>query len=209
MKRLTATTVIVILLFSLVSCSKVGECGIKSITLTSEEKQIKLTEGETSDNLSFVAETDDLDTDDIEFVTNDPSVAYATYVKVHGENEVIFRINAVEKGMTSVYFRTRDRTVVSDKITVYVSESSVAQTEEAVEPRAMPSDGDTAQSETDNEQIAEDNEPAPANPNGDIAYVTPTGKRYHLRKTCAGKNAKEITLDEAKKTYTPCKKCAQ
>ena len=86
MKRLTATTVIVILLFSLVSCTKVGECGIKSITLTSEEKQIKLTEGETSDNLSFVAETDDLDTDDIEFVTNDPSVAYATYVKVHGEN---------------------------------------------------------------------------------------------------------------------------
>ncbi|MDD7393868.1 MAG: hypothetical protein PUG24_05685 [Eubacteriales bacterium] len=55
MKRLTATTVIVILLFSLVSCSKVGECGIKSITLTSEEKQIKLAEGETSDELSFVA----------------------------------------------------------------------------------------------------------------------------------------------------------
>ena len=209
MKRLTATTVIVFLLFSLVSCSKVGECGIRSIKLTAEERQLKLTEGETSDELSFVAETDDLDTDDIEFVTNDPSVAYATYVKVHGENEVIFRINAVEKGMTSVYFRTRDRTVVSEKIKVYVSESSVDQTAESVEPHDMPSDGDTVPSEPDDEQTAEDIESVPSKLNGEIVYVTPTGKRYHLRKTCAGKNAKEITLDEAKKTYTPCKKCAQ
>ncbi len=44
--------------------------------------------------------------------------------------------------------------------------------------------------------------------NGFTVYVTPTGKRYHLRKSCAGKNAIETKLSSAKKKYTPCKKCA-
>ena len=44
--------------------------------------------------------------------------------------------------------------------------------------------------------------------NGFTVYVTPTGKRYHLRKSCAGKNAIETKFSSAKKKYTPCKKCA-
>lgn len=40
-------------------------------------------------------------------------------------------------------------------------------------------------------------------------YITPTGKKYHLRKSCAGKNAIETTLGKAKRNYNPCKKCAQ
>ena len=38
-------------------------------------------------------------------------------------------------------------------------------------------------------------------------YVTPTGKRYHFDKECAGKNATKTTFANAQKTKTPCKTC--
>lgn len=39
-------------------------------------------------------------------------------------------------------------------------------------------------------------------------YVTPYGKKYHSSLTCAGKNAKNITISKAKEQgYTPCEKC--
>ena len=39
-------------------------------------------------------------------------------------------------------------------------------------------------------------------------YVTPTGKRYHYSKDCAGKNGKATTLQNAKaRGLTPCQKC--
>lgn len=43
-----------------------------------------------------------------------------------------------------------------------------------------------------------------------VVYVTPSGKRYHYSKSCAGKNAKETTLDEAVAAgKTPCGTCAK
>ena len=45
---------------------------------------------------------------------------------------------------------------------------------------------------------------------GQTVYVTPTGKRYHLKASCAGKNATPSTVSKAKsRGLTPCKKCAQ
>ncbi len=39
-------------------------------------------------------------------------------------------------------------------------------------------------------------------------YITPTGKRYHYSKSCAGKNATLTTKDKAlKQGLTACKKC--
>lgn len=41
-------------------------------------------------------------------------------------------------------------------------------------------------------------------------YITPTGKRYHLLKSCAGKNGKKTTIKNAKSIgLTPCQKCAK
>lgn len=41
-------------------------------------------------------------------------------------------------------------------------------------------------------------------------YITPYGKKYHVRKTCAGKNAIATTVPSAKqKGYDPCKKCVK
>lgn len=45
---------------------------------------------------------------------------------------------------------------------------------------------------------------------GSTVYITPTGKRYHYRSTCGGKNSKSTSLDSAINSgYTPCKKCAR
>ncbi len=43
--------------------------------------------------------------------------------------------------------------------------------------------------------------------NSRTVYIAPTGKRYHYRSTCAGKNAMESSLDEVDHYYTPCQKC--
>lgn len=46
--------------------------------------------------------------------------------------------------------------------------------------------------------------------NSPTAYITPSGKRYHLSQSCAGENAIKTTIAEASdKGYTPCAKCAQ
>ena len=45
-------------------------------------------------------------------------------------------------------------------------------------------------------------------PKGNTLYVSPTGKKYHYIKSCAGKHPIKTTLKEAKKNHTPCKKCA-
>ncbi len=49
----------------------------------------------------------------------------------------------------------------------------------------------------DNVVVAEENR----------VYITPTGECYHLKKTCAGKNAIETTLEKEEKEKRPCKKC--
>ena len=50
----------------------------------------------------------------------------------------------------------------------------------------------------------------PTEPESPTAYITPTGKRYHLSQSCAGENAIQTTIaDASDKGYTPCAKCAQ
>lgn len=53
-------------------------------------------------------------------------------------------------------------------------------------------------------------EPLPqTSTNSEVVYITPTGKKYHLKESCAGKNAIKTTLEAAEATgKTPCKKCA-
>ena len=42
---------------------------------------------------------------------------------------------------------------------------------------------------------------------GRIVYITPSGKKYHYIKSCPGKNAKEVNLDDVIDTHQPCEKC--
>lgn len=41
----------------------------------------------------------------------------------------------------------------------------------------------------------------------DIFYITPSGKRYHDDRECAGKNAIPIVSEEIPEKYTPCQTC--
>ncbi len=41
-----------------------------------------------------------------------------------------------------------------------------------------------------------------------VVYVTPTGKCYHYKQSCAGKNAIKTTLDKCQ-DKRPCKKCVK
>ncbi len=44
---------------------------------------------------------------------------------------------------------------------------------------------------------------------GRVAYVTPTGEKYHFSERCAGENAIKTTYrDAVNSDYDPCKKCA-
>ena len=45
-------------------------------------------------------------------------------------------------------------------------------------------------------------------PQGQMVYRTPYGKRYHYDPECGGKNSYSITMDQAlKQGLTPCQKC--
>lgn len=50
-------------------------------------------------------------------------------------------------------------------------------------------------------------EQAAAQQQGETVYITPSGKRWHRSASCAGKNAREVTMDQVG-NRTPCKKCA-
>ena len=48
---------------------------------------------------------------------------------------------------------------------------------------------------------------AAAAPQQETVYITPSGKRWHRSASCAGKNARAVTMDQVG-SRTPCKKCA-
>lgn len=50
-------------------------------------------------------------------------------------------------------------------------------------------------------------EQAAAQQQGETVYITPSGKRWHRSRRCAGDNAISVTMDQVG-NRTPCKKCA-
>lgn len=44
---------------------------------------------------------------------------------------------------------------------------------------------------------------------GKTVYITPSGKRYHIKASCAGANAIETDRKSAEESYTPCRRCAK
>jgi len=69
--------------------------------------------------------------------------------------------------------------------------------------------------ETDETSEVEEGNPEYTDEDADIqktaavVYITPKGKKYHLEKTCPGKNAIAATWEYVLGKYDPCKKCAQ
>lgn len=42
-----------------------------------------------------------------------------------------------------------------------------------------------------------------------IVYITPSGKKYHFNKECAGPTAEEASYFNVDLTHTPCDKCVK
>lgn len=118
--------------------------------------------------------------DDFVFISENDSIA-----KIKSSDDFSCTISAVKPGTTYVYIKTKSGAVESKKLKVTVKDE-----------------------ETTRKQTVSTTANAPIK-NSVTVYITPTGKRYHYSKACAGKNAIVKDLNSVTGAYTPCKKCAQ
>ncbi len=116
-----------------------------------------------------------------------------------GSDTFKFRIEAIGTGTAHIWFETADKSVKTPEIKIKVTE-----TEDRNNKRARDRVFNN-KSTTESVVIQTENETSPTDK---TVYVTPTGKKYHYSKSCAGKNATPKSLEDAKRHYDPCKKCA-
>lgn len=132
---------------------------------------------------------------DVEFVSTDESVATVRFEKMAGDIYIYYAIEAIAEGEAYVYFTADDGKVESERIRVIVTQEP-----EDTEPEeTKPEETEPEETESEGEALDDDR----------VVYVTKTGTKYHYSKSCAGKNAIEVTLSEAQLTKTPCKTCAR
>lgn len=164
------------------------------------ELEIKNSGVESKKNSYFkVYPNKEVNIDDIEFISENPEIATFTYDKTALTSYIYFDVTAVGVGETYIYVQTKDKSVVSDKIKVIVTEE---ETTTATETTTEETTTKIIQEATTEEQPTEQK-------SGITVYITPTGEKYHYSKSCAGKNAKERDLEDVRGSYEPCKKCAQ
>lgn len=133
--------------------------------------------------------------------SSDPNVMEAKAVGVVDPLRIQVTVTGKAAG-TATYTLTDaegNAVLTSDPITVTDPEPERKAAEEAAAAQAAAE-----------QQAAEEAAAAAATQTtGRMVYVTPTGKRYHYSASCAGKNATETTLEQAKNMgLTPCKNCA-
>ncbi len=122
------------------------------------------------------------------FISENPDVVTFEYDKEGSWLSDYGVITPVNPGETYIYIQTKDGSVQSQKLKVIV-------------PNKETDSYDDSDDYYENEEEEQDN--------SRTVYVTPSGKKYHYSKSCAGKNASETTESSAKVSRDPCKKCAQ
>lgn len=131
--------------------------------------------------------------------SDNPFVAAVVEKSYDGSETLKFRIEAIGTGTAHIWFETADKGVKTPEIKIKVTERETATT------NAPETEFSTTESTTENVVIQTENEERTTDK---TVYVTPTGKKYHFSKSCAGKNATPTSLEDAKRHYDPCKKCA-
>lgn len=127
-----------------------------------------------------------VDVSNIYSVSTDPDVAYLKIDKenILGNRVLMCEVVTLKPGIAELYVRTSSGDLVSESYTVNVYES-----------------GETSVSTTTTDVADELKK-------GNV-FVTPTGTKYHLKRSCAGNTAYQIKLEEAvNKGCLPCKSCA-
>lgn len=83
--------------------------------------------------------------------------------------------------------------------------STTSPTQETPLPSSTPTQYNEITDFSKNHTIATHETEEPKN---FYVFISPTGKKYHYRSTCAGKKAIPVSLEDVKDYYAPCKKCA-
>ena len=82
-----------------------------------------------------------------------------------------------------------------------------AAAEAAAKAKAEQEAAEKAAAEQAAAEAAAAQEQAAAQQQSETVYVTPSGKRWHRSASCAGKNARAVSIDQVG-SRTPCQKCA-
>ena len=113
--------------------------------------------------------------------------------------DIFTRYETMDNGWSRIDYNGNEAYMKSEYLETYTGDFT---TEKAAEAQ-MPANENT---EPAQQEAADMPEPQQAG----VAYVTNTGKKYHLDPTCGNMNsAIEIPLENAMKNYEPCNKCAQ
>ena len=103
--------------------------------------------------------------------------------------------DAQQTGQITVHDRAAEQATAKAKAEQEAAEKAAA--EKAAQEQAA-AEAAAAQQAAQEQAAAQQSE---------TVYVTPSGKRWHRSASCAGKNARAVTMDQVG-SRTPCKKCA-
>lgn len=125
--------------------------------------------------------------DDFEVINDNEDIVDISDIELTEDGErakLTFTVKALSKGKAAVRIVSADGEKVSNIVSFTVKKASKASVYK--------------NENTGTEKVVER-----------TVYITPTGKRYHFSARCAGRNATPVTLSEAERRFTPCKKCAR
>lgn len=201
MRKLISTlSVILVFTVFLCACEPESKNAITKLDFREEYSGFELTAGEKSEEIYLsVTAKGILDEATVIAYSDNPAVAAVVEKAFFDSFTLKFRIEAIGTGTAHIWFETADKSVKTPEIKIKVTERKTATT------NAPETEFSTTESTTESVVIQTENETSPTDK---TVYVTPTGKKYHYSKSCAGKNATPKSLEDAKRHYDPCKKCA-
>ena len=167
-------------------------------------------------SLSFSYSPADASTDSVTCVSSDSAVASAEVVSA-GNGTISCLVTPVSAGTVTITCSAE--TASSPAIDMTVTDPATEEAERLAAEQAAKEEAErqaaeeAAQAEAERQaaeqQAAAEQAAAEQQAASRTVYITPTGSRYHDSAKCAGKNAIETTLEQAKSQgYTPCKNCA-
>ena len=162
-------------------CGSDGGIKASELRITGLKNGIGVECGDTVGGI-FVSVPDGYTADDIISVSTDTDIAYLMVKKseMSDDRTVMAELVGVSEGIAEVYLRIGD--TATEKYTVNIIGNG------------------TFSAVTETDIAASD---------GSVVYITPTGSKYHLKNSCAGKNAVMTELESAVNDgYLPCKICA-
>lgn len=206
----------------------IDKISISENSITTELEDITIYKGEMLQAEIHQQKSDDtIKINDFKFIVDKPDIATVTGMNVKTENgktilEIL--IKGLKIGETEFYVETSDGSAKSSSIKIYVVDNikettTELTTETTTETTTTPTTITTTKKPSNNKSTKENNtskkttttKKTATKPNktGKTVYITPTGRKYHYSKDCAGKNAMKRDLSEVSNVYDPCKKCAQ